>query len=864
MNNNSRRLPPHAVDRPKLRSLLDSGLESPLSLIVAPAGAGKTVLLAQWINSRPDLTTAWFDVTAEDAAPAVLASRIIDAVAVVTTEYACPAAPVVTAGGHLADWFLEDLARSLAGPDKVVLIFDDLERIVGSPVVTDLWRLVDLLPANVHAVFASRVDLHLGWSRHRLRHGLVEIRQRELAFDDQTTAHVMDRITHRPVSPATLAAVTERTEGWAVGVQLTALGFRFSDDPARVVDALLYSDQLVVEYMSEEVLSALETDRRDALVRLSVLDEFSAELATEFTGLDGEQFLSDLERDSLFVVNVTSRPGWHRFHPLFRDLLRRRLHTLDPRAEESLLDAAAEWFLRTGDVDTGVEYLCRAGRWDAVLARALAEGDRGPDLTRAAVVGRWLARLPADIRATSTRAELLFALTDEMAGRESDAVEKLRALLMGDRLRCGERQIALAHVAAGVQYLPHAESFVDAARRGRRLLELEPEARRPNLFGMTSRPALVLLCEASLGRGLFYLGELAAARFTLRGAIAHSENANTVHLVDALGCLALVNSFTGRLVEATERAEEALGLAREYGVLSDPAAADAFLALAVVAVQRGEPTAAIPALEEMMGRATANERTPLLWIGHLAAVLIDSDNAHPLIATEPPGPPPPVVRRAMIALNMRRARFGGTPAPAPTAATRWSAVAFEEVAALLSAQRTEAARGLLSRLRLEEDPHSPLAAIERDILTAWMHAIDGRPLRARERLESALTIARTEGLVHPFVRAGKRVIDLVDEMFSAHDDFAGRIVRVARSATTRTHSGLVQELTARELELLAYLPTRLTIGDIADRCYVSTNTVKTHLGHIYRKLGVPGRNAAIDRAVELNLLQRHDTEIVPT
>jgi LuxR family maltose regulon positive regulatory protein len=147
---------------------------------------------------------------------------------------------------------------------------------------------------------------------------------------------------------------------------------------------------------------------------------------------------------------------------------------------------------------------------------------------------------------------------------------------------------------------------------------------------------------------------------------------------------------------------------------------------------------------------------------------------------------------------------------------------------------------------------------------AWMCEIDGRPLRAREHLESALAIAHVEGLVHPFLRAGERVIDLVDEMFSAHDDFARRIARVARAATTRSHTSLVQELTARELELLAYLPTRLTIGDIAERCYVSTNTVKTHLGHIYRKLGVPGRNAAIERAVELNLLQRRDAEIVPT
>jgi LuxR family maltose regulon positive regulatory protein len=139
-----------------------------------------------------------------------------------------------------------------------------------------------------------------------------------------------------------------------------------------------------------------------------------------------------------------------------------------------------------------------------------------------------------------------------------------------------------------------------------------------------------------------------------------------------------------------------------------------------------------------------------------------------------------------------------------------------------------------------------------------MCALDGRRLTAREHLASALTVATAEGLIHPFLRAGDYVIDLIDDLFGAHSDFGRRVVGVARGAAARSQTRLLQELTARELELLAYLPSRLTIGDIAERCYVSTNTVKTHLGHIYRKLSVPGRNAAVERAVELNLLRRGD------
>lgn len=860
--NTSPALPPHAVDRPALRSLLDSGLDAPLSLIVAPAGAGKTVLLSQWIKSRPELHSAWIDITADDAAPAIVAARMIEAVSGLSPRLSRRMVYSPTGGARLSEKFLQNFAQSLAGVAKVVLIFDDLERISGSPVVTDLWRLVDLLPTNVHAVFASRVDLQLGWSRHRLRHSLVEIRQRELAFDDYTTAAVMDRITGHPVSPETLTTVTERTEGWAVGVQLTALGFRFSEDPARIVDALLYSDQLVVEYMSEEVLEALDADRRDALMRIAVLEEFSAELVCEITGVEGEQFIAGLERDSLFVVRVAGRPGWYRLHPLFRDLLRRRLHALNPHREMELLTSAAEWLLARGEVGESLECLCRAGQWDAVIARALAEGERALDAPHAVVIRGWLERVPTDLRAKSTPAELLFAITQEVTGRKADAVESLRALLMNDRLNCGERQIALSHLAAGVQFLPHPETSVDAARRGLRLLDHEPDARRPSLLGMTSRPMLILLSELSLGRGLFYLGDLVSARAALEIAVRHSEFAHTRHFLDALGCLALVNTFSGRVVEATEQVEKSLALARDFRLLDDPSLSDTFAARALAEVLRGDLVAAASSLEQTVVRAAADERTPLMWIAHLIAILIDSDNTRPVISAEPPGPPPPLVRRAMMALEMRRARFAGEPFPPPGAESRWSAVAFEELAALLTAHRTDSARARLAGVRFEETPPSPMAVVEHDIVVAWMWAIDGRRQSARERLGSALTIAKAEGLIHPFVRAGDQVVSLVDTMFGAHSEFARRVVHVARGATTRSQATLLQELTARELELLAYLPSRLTIGDIAERCYVSTNTVKTHLGHIYRKLSVPGRNAAVERAIELHLLQRRDAEPV--
>src|SRR6478735_2515322 len=253
----SRIVPPHAVDRPELLARLDVGMNAPLTLVVAPAGSGKTVLLTQWAATLGDARIAWLDVSAPDSDAVHFARRLLAELGSLDPVLADLGAPLGTAGGGLGDQLLEALAAAFAEvPGKVVVIFDDLHRISNRETVTDLWRLVDLLPSNVHFVFSSRVDLKLGWSRHRLQHGLVELRQAQLAFDTESAGRVLERIMRRPVDRATAATIVARTEGWAAGIQLTGLSLRFRANADQLVDALAESDRLVIDYLSEEVLDA--------------------------------------------------------------------------------------------------------------------------------------------------------------------------------------------------------------------------------------------------------------------------------------------------------------------------------------------------------------------------------------------------------------------------------------------------------------------------------------------------------------------------------------------------------------------------------------------------------------------------------
>jgi DNA-binding CsgD family transcriptional regulator len=853
----SRRIPAHAVDRPALRRQLDAGVGAPLSLIVAPAGAGKTVLLSQWAHSRPDIAVAWFDISAADRTPATFALRLVAGVTAVVPGLTAPAAPVEASEDRLGEAFLEDFTGALTDAGEIVLVFDDLDRLSGTAVLADLWRMVDLLPPNAHAVFSSRVDLQLGWSRHRLEHGLIEIRQRQLAFDDATTAHVLARIAGKPVSDEAVAAVKARTEGWAVGVQLTALSLRFSDDPDRVVDELADTDRLVVDYLSEEVLDAIEPERRDALMRIAVVDELSAGLAEALADVDGARFLADLERDSMFIVPVAGRSGWYRFHRLFRDLLLYRLRAQDGSAEARLHEAAADWHLAHGSAETAVEYLLRARRWERVIERVLAAGRDVFESVRTATVSSWLRRVPAEVRAEHIDAELMFAIAEGMTGRGLVAVDALRALLATDRLTIGQRQVALSYLTAAVQFHPHAELFVDAGREALALLDAHPDAPTPDLMGLTTRPLLRYLAQGSLGRAYFFLGDLGASRRAIEAVMDTAGFTYAPYRVHLLGTLAIINAIEGDLVAATEQSDEALVAAREFGLLAHPAPADAYLARALIAIQRSEPDVGALALAEGSIRAAANQRTQLMWLAHVVGLLIDPSDEQ-LAGTDPPGPPPLVVRQALIAVAMRRARTQGAPTAPPSPVSTWSPLAFEEIAGLLTEGQSAAAHSRLAQLRFEPDPRAPLAAVEFELLQAWTRAVEGRRPQARERLGAALALAEPEWLVDPFVRVGLPVADLLEELFPAKNDFLRTVIARTRALSVTGRRALADELTPRELELLAFLPSRLTIADIAARCFVSTNTIKTHLGHIYRKLGVSGRDAAIERAAELGLLDARE------
>lgn len=854
----NRSVPRHAIDRPTLRGVLDGVLSQPLALIVAPAGAGKTVLLEQWAAVHPDRSFVWLDVTAADNDPSHFAAKLIAALAAVKPHFLDVAAPVATAGGRLGETFLEVLPSRLAKLPDTVVVFDDVHHLTNRSLLDDLERIVEFAPPNIHTVFSTRFDLPLGWSRHRLNGDLVELRSADLAFDTEQSSELLARLCGRRFDAESVNALVARTEGWVAGLQLAAMTLKGRDDPEEFIEQFGGTDRMVADYLTDEVLHVQPRRRRTSLLRMSAFDEMSADLITEVTGEDGAQsWLESLERESMFLVPLDTRREWFRFHHLFRDLLRYHLRAEEPGAESTLLAGAADWYLARADVQRAVEYLLRAREWERALMMVRTRGAEIFERGELRTVIRWMTDLPDSVVHDRLDLLLLLGVLRGLEGQMVAAADPLRRVINDPDATVGQQLVAHAIIACQAWWSPHPEASVDAAIRSLALLEANPGSSTPDLLGITDFESLRTMTLFSGGRAHFLNGDFSEARLWLERATRSEGAGYAPWRISSLGSLALVEAWCGHTNRAEDLALEALAIAEEAGLLTHASTADAHFAESLVATERSEPDRAERSLTEGLARAVPNKRTQLMWIAHLIHAELGGTTTDD-IAGVPDGPPPPVVRDRLTAVRQRERRLSGRdalPWAAEPEGQDAPATRFEHTAAALVHQQPQRARALLAT-DSDTPSEEPLLVVERLILRSWLADVEGRPTAAERRLGKALALAEEHALVDVFLRAGPHVVGQLSRLPGERSAFAERILdRAASALAPAAVSTLSEPLTERELEILACLPSRSTNGELADRFYVSVNTIKTHMVHIYRKLDVPNRSAAIVRAQELGLLR---------
>jgi LuxR family maltose regulon positive regulatory protein len=838
-----------------------------LIVLVAPAGAGKSVLLHQWASTHPELHFVWLPLGAVDDDPVRFSQRLLRGLGEVNPDVSELTPLVPMNGGGLGTPLLEALHTQMTEFPEVVIVLDDLHHLSNGVLVGDLGRLVDLLPPQVHLVLSTRIDPPMALTRHRIRRDLTEFRQVDLALSETESAQLLERITGRTLPEESVSVLVNRTEGWAAGLQLAGVTLRLHPEAEAFVTQFSGDDRLIADYLSEEVLEAQTEGRRKLLLHISVLDEMCGDLVSHLTGEANAQLvLEELERESMFLVALDTRREWFRFHHLFRDLLRFRLQAEDPPAEALLLRRAADWHFARGRSDAGVEYLLRAKDWSGALEVILNSGSEVFERGEMATVIGWIRRIPESARSGRRDVSLLLGALLLTEGQAAEAEDILRRVTIDPGASPGERACAQCSLAALAQWRPRPEFTISAATRALEMLTDLGEAPLPDVMGISDKPSLETMVLTSLGRAHFQAGDIGPAREWLERALLSDGAAYSTWRIHGLGALALLEAWTGRTKRAEDLAGEALATARDVGLLSHPAVADAYLAVTLTARERGEPHRAALSLREGVLRAEANRRSQLAWVGHLELALLEAsdgkiDRASATILSinqEMAAPPPPIVADRILALRGRLLRLAGSAEQSlrltTEVASRSPHVVVERTAAALELGQLDLARKFLEELPSVPPSREPMIRVQRLLLLAWLAACEDFPDEARARLAEAMTVGERHSLVDVFVRAGPRVVELISQS-GDHSGFREVVLQRARQARSPALvAELVDPLTDRELEVLSYLPSRLTNAELAERCFVSVNTIKTHMAHIYQKLAVPNRSEAITRARGLGLL----------
>ncbi|MGG7508220.1 LuxR C-terminal-related transcriptional regulator [Plantibacter sp. YIM 135249] len=853
-------VPQRTVDRPELRERLNGALDKRLTLLVAPAGSGKSVLLQQWRDGGTAVPAVWLELGRADNDPVHCARRLLQALRLTDTEVAMLSALVMLGAGGLGTQFIDELVARVAQLGEVVIVLDDFHHLSNGALVTDLDLLIRAFPISVHTVVATRSELPTDLSAYRLAGELVELRQLDLAMDETHSAALLELTSGRSVSPDNVRVLVEKTEGWPTGLQLAGLTLSMRADADAFVRDFSGSDRLVSDYLSQQVLASLSPQKRRALLRLSALDDMHPELvaATMHESGDGPLF-EELERNALFVTVLDDRREWFRFHHLFRDLLRYQLRAEHPEDETRIAVEAARWHLDRGEVDAAVEYFVRSRQWalliDTILSRSGPMFEQG----NLGTVVRWLETVPEPIRRDDVNASLCYAVLIGLSGQGARAEDILVGVATDPTATPGQHTCAETFLAALVQTLPHAAQSLGAASRALQLLAEDDGVHGPDILHLTSRQSLETIATVSGGRACFLDGDIAEARRWLERSLLTEGAAYSLWRINALGALSLVEAWSGRLARGRRLAREALKTAREVGSITNWGCSDAFLALAVIAIESGEPQNAAMSLHEARLRAEATSRTQLLWVCHTVEALLAESNSDAASQESPAGPQPRVAADRLRALRIRARRRSGTDdvarPPVTSVPNRSPYELFELGMYALDHHRLDQLGHSITELGAAEVGEEPLRLVHHEILLARRHRFEGDAAASAKHLAEALTIAGGEGMVEVFVLAGPDVLALVAGSADSDEAFRSRVLRRAERATVPLPGAELQTpLTKREAEVLAYLPGRYSNHELAEKCFVSVNTIKTHMVHIYQKLDAPNRSAAIMRARELGLL----------
>jgi LuxR family maltose regulon positive regulatory protein len=879
------------VSRPRLIERLNAGLRKPLTLISAPAGYGKTTLLSDWrLRRGSDFPLAWLSLDPDDNNLARFLTYISAALETLkpalaqelVSQLQLPELPAVeeliTALIHGVNPFPQDFA----------LVLDDCHVITEPAIHQALAYLLDHMPPKMHLVMLTRSDPPIPLAKLRVRGDMEELRADDLRFSTEEAFIFLNSVMDLDLSVENVSALDQRTEGWAVGLQIAALSLQNKADADAFIKAFTGSNRYILDFLSEEVIQGQTEEVQAFILQTSILDRLSGPLCDAVLGgtQDSAQMLLYLERRNLFLIPLDDERQWYRYHHLFSELLFRSLKQTRPEVLNELYERAAAWLEANGYMEKAIGYALKAQNYE--FATRLMYQIRTNLLDHGEIDSliSWLNTLPEEL--VRSQPELCFSKATNltMQGYFDDAEKWLQLAESGfHQVPASDLRVPLDQnrfLTYRSIYARFRGDFTDAIDLGQRAVDLTPKT--------TARDWGVVLLF--LAQAHFYAGNTDLAEQVLQDAIhANLASGHMEAYLNSCHNLAQLKILQGRLQDARTIYEHAAQAASEHGKLIYAGTEHA--CLGDLKREWNQLDEAAVEIQKGVELAEAGDHIFFLLDVYLSGVRLALVQKDWEVAWSYLQKAERVARRCTNSveiayleawkarLQLAQGNFAEAELWAETSGTgtkgieivypfppeeEWQLLTLARV--LLTQGKTDQAKALLERIRIAAENAGRCGrALEAQMLQALADQAAKEEKQAVAKITQVLARAEPEGYVRLFIDEGALMAKLLYKAATgptaAVGDYAKRLLAVfsqeeaERPAFQIKQSqieGMVKPLSERELEMLRLVAQGKTNKEIAAELFITIGTVKRHAVNIYTKLDAKNRTEAVAKARELGLL----------
>ncbi len=907
-------IPPRRVLRPGLIRRLDEGLEldRQITLISAPAGFGKTTCIGEWVNTLDGWPVTWLSLDPADDDPLSFFTYFIAALQKVDANLGQEIEGVLHSGQLppseiISTTLINDI---LEVKERFLLVLDDFHVIQDQFILQVLEKLVANLPRPLHLVLITREDPPLPLARLRANNLLTEIRARNLRFTSQDTGRFLSDVMGLSLSRADIAMLENKTEGWIAGLQLAGLSIRDQVDPSNFIAKLSGSHRFILSYLTEQVLNQQPEEIQHFLLQTSILDRLNADLCDAVTGRsDSRALLEQLLNANLFLVPLDDELRWYRYHHLFADLLRdlQIIHQKDQTA--GLHQRASRWYAQADMTNEAIQHALAAE--DYTMAMDLLESHAMGMIMQgyAKTVNGWVQAIPAEWSSQSPKTTLAFAWMHLLRGdyaQVSPYLAQMARIISSPQVGEKEKQSLRAEWLVMQSLLLSREGkMTESLAAADEALEIVPEddsrVRSLVYFG--------LAC-ANQVRGNY---DLVVDAY--QNSIQHGRRAgNSIAEMLSTSGLAVLAFERGQLHLAFEIAAPVGARIEQSGSLP-PISTVVFGILGEVYYQWQQMEQARHYFSRafqlsMLGGYKSGMINCRVLLSRLSLLEGDQETAAQeiqeaidMMQVETPK----YVRQEAVSQQVRvylarkrlaaaemalqghgfssRDRFSFPPIVHDQKISHSiGLLCNSSLLVLLFQARTrhdlthlkagiELADRLVQQMLQSQD--IPVA-LETLLLRAQMHAMLGNHPASQTDYARALELAEPEGIIGVFIEQGSTVAEALaklarqNQLEPVQQGYAERILAVFQATQPTITAGsqqarpdlpagdelavLIEPLTERELDVLRLMADGLKYQEIAERLFVSLNTVRFHVKAIYGKFNVNNRVQAIEMARRCQIL----------